>query len=75
MILNRCPSALAVSLRLIFKRYIEEERKPNAWRDANITPIFKKGCRLNHANYRRVSFTSVVCRVLERMIRDRFLIN
>ena len=31
---------------------------------------FKKGSKTNHGNYRPVSLTSVVCKVLESFIRD-----
>jgi hypothetical protein len=39
----------------------------------NISPIFKKGSRLIAANYRPVSLTSVVCKLLEGIIRDIFM--
>ena len=37
---------------------------------ANVTPIFKKGSKTDPANYRPVSLTSVICRVLESLLRD-----
>jgi hypothetical protein len=46
---------------------------PIKWKEANISPIFKKGSRLVAANYRPVSLTSVMCKLLEGIIRDRFL--
>ena len=36
-----------------------------------MVPLFKKGSRDNPGNYRPVSLTSVVGKVLERVIRDR----
>ena len=44
---------------------------PEDWRIANVVPLFKKGSRDNPGNYRLVSLTSVVDKVLERIIRDR----
>ncbi|CAL4073660.1 unnamed protein product, partial [Meganyctiphanes norvegica] len=44
---------------------------PEDWRKANITPIFKKGNRNDPANYRPVSLTSQVCKVLETIVREQ----
>ena len=37
---------------------------------SHITPIFKKGDRTKSTNYRPVSLTCVICKVLEGIIRD-----
>jgi hypothetical protein len=39
----------------------------------NVTPIFKKGKRCNVTNYRPVSLTCVLCKVLESIIRDNII--
>jgi len=44
---------------------------PEDWRIENVVPLFKKGSGDNPGNYRPVSLTSVVGKVLERIIRDR----
>ena len=41
----------------------------DAWREANVTPIFKKGSRAERANYRPVSLTPVLCKVFEACIK------
>ena len=43
---------------------------PQEWRDALIVPLFKKGNRSDPGNYRPVSLTSVVCKVMERIVKD-----
>ena len=43
---------------------------PSEWKKANITPLFKKGSRNKPENYRPVSLTSVVCKLLGTLIRD-----
>ena len=35
--------------------------------------IFKKGSRIEAANYSPVSLTSVVCKLIEGVIKDRFM--
>jgi hypothetical protein len=43
---------------------------PSEWKRANVTPIYKKGPRELSCNYRPVSLTSYICKVLESIIRD-----
>ena len=46
---------------------------PTDWRSANVTPIHKKGDRTEPSNYRPVSLTSQVCKILESMVRKHIL--
>ena len=38
-----------------------------------VTPIFKRGCKSDPRNYRPVSLTSVVCKILERIISENIM--
>ena len=40
---------------------------PQDWKDALVTPIFKKGSRTDPYNYRPITLTSVCCKVLEHI--------
>ena len=41
---------------------------PKDWTSANVVPVFKKGdCRIA-ANYRPISLTSIVVKIMERII-------
>ena len=71
--LKKCAMSLATPLSILFRRSILEAQVPDQWREANVTPIFKKGSRLDPANYRPVSLTSVICKILEGIIRDALL--
>ncbi len=44
---------------------------PEAWRVANVTPIFKKGAKANAGNCRPVSLTSVCSKLMETLIREQ----
>ncbi len=59
-----------VPLSIIFNTSLRTGTIPQDWRDANITPLYKKGSRMNPNNYRPVSLTSQVCKVMERLILD-----
>ena len=55
---------------MIYGDSLDSGETPDDWRTANVAPIFKKGDRNNPANYRPVSLTSQVCKVLESIIRE-----
>jgi len=57
-------------LAILFNKSITEGSIPNDWKEANVIAIFKKGRRSDPSNYRPVSLTCVICKVLESLIRD-----
>ena len=54
----------------VFNMSLQEGIVPLEWKEANIIPLFKKGSRNKSVNYRPVSLTSVICKLLESIIRD-----
>jgi len=46
---------------------------PADWKDAGVIPLFKKGKKSDTQNYRPVSLTSIVCKILESIIKDSIL--
>ena len=72
-VLKICAKELSKLLYIILSKSLNEGSIPKRWREANITPIFKKGSRIEAANYRPVSLTVVVCKLIEGIIRDRFM--
>ena len=73
LVLKNCAKAFSITLDKIFTKSIPESKIPNFWRLANVSPIFKKGDRVNRTNYRQisytVSYTSPVCNLLESFVR------
>ena len=49
---------------------LESGKLSDDWKTANVTPIFKKGRKSDPNNYRPVSLTSAVCKLMETVIRD-----
>ena len=69
-LLKELSKVLAKPLTLIFNKSLEEGKLPSEWKKANVTAIFKKGDKSQANNYRPVSLTSIVCKILESFIRD-----
>ena len=72
VILKEVPQ-LALPLQLIFNASLRDGVVPLDWKKANVTPIFKQGSKAQPGNYRPVSLTSQVCKVMERILRDHVL--
>ena len=64
---------IAPVLQVIIQRSIDEGTLPQAWKEATISPVYKKECRSNPANYRPVSLTSILCKILEHIINRHIL--
>ncbi|CAM4513742.1 unnamed protein product [Caretta caretta] len=70
-ILKELAQEIASPLARIFNESVNSGVVPYDWRIANIVPIFKKGKKSDPSNYRPVSLTSVVCKVLEKILKEK----
>ena len=64
---------LSLPLSLIFPKSLSEGELPQDWKDAIITPLHKKEEKEIASNYRPISLTSIVCKVMESIIKDDIL--
>ncbi len=67
-VLQACASELTPAITTLFQSSIDSGELPKDWRDANIAPVFKKGDRHTPENYRPVSLTCVLSKLLEHII-------
>ncbi|CAM4702633.1 unnamed protein product [Caretta caretta] len=70
-ILKELAHEIASPLARIFNESVNSGVVPYDWRIANIVPIFKKGKKSDPGNYRPVSLTSVVCKVLGKFLKEK----
>ena len=73
LILQKTASTICIPLEMIYKLSLTTKQCPDDWRSANVTPIYKKGDRADPSNYRPVSLTSQVCKILESIVRSHIL--
>ena len=67
-VIKELDTIIADPITIIYMKSIEESVVPSQWKDAEITPIFKKAERHLPQNYRPVSLTSVICKMLEKLV-------
>ena len=63
--------SITSSLTMLFNKIVTTGTFPRLWKEANVTPIYKKGDRQNKKNYRPVSLLSTVGKTLERIIFNK----
>ena len=73
IVLKNCADEILQGLCTIFQHSLNTGTLPSDWRNANITPVFKKGDRHLAENYRPVSLTSVPCKILKHIICSHML--
>ena len=67
--LKNTSKVLAHPFTILFNKTLSEGYIPDDWKSAEVRPIFKKGDKSQPGNYRPVSLTSVVCKVMEGFIK------
>ncbi|CAG2239333.1 Insulin-like growth factor 2 mRNA-binding protein 1,Insulin-like growth factor 2 mRNA-binding protein 2 [Mytilus edulis] len=60
-------------LCMIFNSSFVNGEVPEDWKIAIITALFKKGDKKSASNYRPVSLTSILCKIMEKLIRKRII--
>ena len=68
LVLKNCSKALAPGVSVLFQKSLDSGELPRDWKDANVTPVFKKGDRHAAENYRPVSLTCVLSKSLEHIV-------
>ena len=68
IVLQTLHKELAPILQVIYQRSLNTGKLPSIWKEANVSPIFKKGDKTDPSNYRPISLTCVLCKVLEHVV-------
>jgi hypothetical protein len=68
-----CCDELSYPLSLFFTYSFENSILPDVWLRSFITPIFKKGNAADPTNYRPISLTATMCKLMEVIIKDQLV--
>ena len=72
-VLKEVAESICDPVYYIFSKSLETGEIPEFWELANITALHKGGNRGDPGNYRPVSLTSVLCKTLEKIIRENII--
>ena len=62
---------LSSPLALLLNTSFSLGQLPTMWKNANITPVHKKGNRNLRENYRQISLTCILRKIAEKVVRNR----
>ena len=67
--LKELVNQVAQPLAMIYNSSLQSGVVVADWKLANVTPVFKKGCKSTASNYRPISLTSVPGKLMERILQ------
>ncbi|MCG8048091.1 MAG: hypothetical protein JAY66_20795 [Candidatus Thiodiazotropha taylori] len=68
LVLQKLRDVIAPVLQVIFQKSLDTGKVPKDWTSAFVCPLFKKGDTSLASNYRPISLTSILCKVLEHIV-------
>ena len=73
LLLRELREEIAPIIQIIFDRSLKTGKLPADWMKANVMPVFKKGDKSLAANYRPISLTCILCKVLEHILASNIV--
>lgn len=72
-VLKELREVVAEPLAILFSQSLETGEVPKDWRTADVVPLYKSGNKEEAGNYRPVSLTSVVGKIMEALLKERLV--
>ena len=73
LLLRELREEIAPIIKVIFDRSLQTGKLPADWMTANVMPVFKKGDKSLAENYRPISLTCILCKVLEHILASNII--
>lgn len=73
LVLRELREQIAPVLGVIYQVSLESGQVPQDWTSANVAPLHKKGDKPIAANYRPISLTCILCKVLEHVVASNLV--
>ena len=73
LLLRQLREEIAPIIKIIFDMSLQMGKLPADWVKANVMPVFKKGDKSLASNYRPISLTCILCKVLEHILASNIV--
>ena len=73
LILKELAGVLSKPITILFRKSLQNRRLPTFWKHSTVSVIFKSGVKGLAENYRPISLTSILCKMLESIIREHLV--
>ena len=67
-LLHHLADTMSIPLTLIYNISLRTSKVPTIWKEGVVSALFKKGKKSLPSNYRAITLTSIVCKILEKII-------
>ena len=71
--LRELADILAPIITRIYRASMKQSKTPDLWKEAHVTPVFKKGEKYKAINYRPVSLTCILCKQMEHILASHIM--
>jgi len=72
-ILAALTPVIALPLTTVFNQLLDTSVVPKDWSSAIVSPFFKSGDKSCPQNYRPIRLTSILSKIMEKLLRERIL--
>ena len=73
-VLKEVGEEISPALCIIYNASMNQGSLPEDWLLANVSPIYKKGSKHVAGNYRPVSLTCIICKLMESIVREQMML-
>ena len=73
LLLRELADITAPVIKRLFHASLKQATTPKAWKEAHVTPVFKKGEKYMPVNYHPVSLASILCKQMEHILLSQIM--
>ena len=72
-LLKELAATISKPIAFLFNKSMQCGKVSFDWKKANVSPIYKKDARNRAENYRPVSLTSIICKIMKKLVKDALI--
>ena len=73
LVLREIADVIAPVITRLYRASLKQAKTPDVWKEAHVTPVFKKGEKYKAVNYRPVSLTCILCKQMEHILASNLM--